>query len=298
MAQQERGPAAIKNSTAVAVGILRHKHAPGTAVGLVVAQRTVADAEEGRPGNALAREGAAVADAAAGAGAVVAADRLIAGERTVADGERGVEVVDAAARALTAGDAGTAVAADRLVVAEFTVGDGEQGAGRVEDAADPGVTALAVAGPVGGEGAVGDGQGAGVVDAAAVFGLAVGDGQTGEEGGDAPADLEDPAGVLAADGHQLGAGAEDLQVVGDIQLATGGDRAVRLAGEEDPVGAGLGVGVEDRLPQRSGAAVREVLDQERARHGPVLQGLQPRREVQSSMSVQTALAITPRALGV
>src|SRR5262249_57053126 len=123
MAQKERGPAAIKNSTAVAVGILRHKHAPGTAVGLVGAQRAVADAEEGRPGNALAREGAAVGDAAAGA-AAVAADRLIAGERTVADGERGVEVVDAAARALAAGAAGTAVAADRLVVAEHTVGDG------------------------------------------------------------------------------------------------------------------------------------------------------------------------------
>src|SRR5262249_59352026 len=67
MAQEERGPAAIKDSTAMAVGILRHKHAPGTAAGLVVAQRTVADAEEGRPGNSLARQGAAVADAAAGA---------------------------------------------------------------------------------------------------------------------------------------------------------------------------------------------------------------------------------------
>src|SRR5262245_25356661 len=100
----------VKNSTAMAVGILRHKHAPGTAGGPVVAQRTVADAEEGRPVNALARQGAAVGDAAAGAQAAVAADRLVAGERTVADGERGVEVVDGAARALAAGDAGTAVA--------------------------------------------------------------------------------------------------------------------------------------------------------------------------------------------
>src|SRR5262249_56662989 len=178
---EERGPAAIKKSTAMAVGILRHKHAPGTAVGLVVAQRTVADAEEGRPGNALAREGAAVGDAAAGAGAVVAADRLIAGERTVADGERGVEVVDAAARAVAAVDAGAAVAADRPVVAEHAVGDGEQGADRVVDAAAPGVAALAAEGLVGRQGAAGDGQGAGVVDPAAVFGVAVGDGQTGEE---------------------------------------------------------------------------------------------------------------------
>src|SRR5262245_17162691 len=209
MAQQERGPAAIKDSTAVAVGILRHKHAPGTAVGLVVAQRTVADAEEGRPGNALAREGAAVGDAAAGVQAAVTADRLIAGERTVADGERGVEVVDAAARALAAGDARTAVAADRLIAGERTVADGEQSAGRVEDAAAPSVAALAAEGLVGRQGTVGDGQGAGVVDPAPVFGLAAGDGQAGEEGGDAPADLEDSAGAIAADGHQLGAGAAD-----------------------------------------------------------------------------------------
>src|SRR5262249_61281553 len=104
------------------------------------------------------------------------------------------EVVDAAARALAAGDAKTAVAADRLVVAEHTMGDGEQSARRVEDAAAPGVAALAALGLVGRQGAVGDGQGAGVVDSAAVFGVAVGDGQTGEEGGDAPADLEAPAG--------------------------------------------------------------------------------------------------------
>ncbi len=75
------------------------------------------------------------------------------------------------------------------------MGDGEQGAGRVEDAAAPGVAALAAEGLVGRQGAVGDGQGAGVVDPAAVFGVAVGDGQAGEEGGDAAADLEDPAGV-------------------------------------------------------------------------------------------------------
>src|SRR5262245_51211306 len=298
MAQEERGPAAIKKSTAMAVGILRHKHAPGTAVGLVVAQRTVADAEEGRPVNALAGDGAAVGDAAAGAGAVVAADRLIVGESTVADDERGVEVVDGAARALAAGDAGAAVAADRLVVAEHTVGDGEQSALRVEDGAAPGVVAVAALGLVGRQGAVVDDQGAGVVDSAAVFGVAVVDGQTGEQGGDAAADLEDPALVLAADGHQLRAGAADLQVVGDIELATGGDRAVRLAGEQDPVGAGLFVGVLDRLPQRSGAAVREVLDQECSRHGPVFQGLQARREGQSSVLFRTALSVTPGALGV
>ena len=67
MAQEERGPAAIKNGTAVAVGILRHINAPDTAEGLVVAQRTVADAELGRPINALAREGAADEEALADA---------------------------------------------------------------------------------------------------------------------------------------------------------------------------------------------------------------------------------------
>src|SRR5262245_15325048 len=149
MAQEERGPAAVEHGPAVSVGILRHKHAPETAGGLVVAQRTVADAEEGGPVNALAREGAAVGDAAAGAGAAVAADRLVAGERTVADGERGGALVDCPARALAAVGAGAAVAGDRPVVAEHAVGDGEQGADRVVDAAAPGVAALAAQGLVG-----------------------------------------------------------------------------------------------------------------------------------------------------
>src|SRR5262249_60727737 len=130
---------------------------------------------------------------AAGARAAVAAARLIAGERPVAGGERGVEVVDSAARALAAVDAGAAVAADRPVVAEETVGDGEPGAGRVEDAAAPCVVALAADGLVGRQGAAVDGQGAGVVDPAADFGLPAGDRRAVQDGGNARAGLEGPA---------------------------------------------------------------------------------------------------------
>ena len=102
----------------------------------------------------------------------------------------------------------------------------------------------------------------------------------GDGHGHAAADVEDPAGVVAADGQSVRARAVDGQVVRDAQLAAGQrDRAVASrGGEVDQVGAGQGVGVEDRLPQRAGAAVGEVLDRERARHGPVLQGLQPRRD--------------------
>src|SRR5262249_14390004 len=71
----------------------------------------------------------------------------------------------------------------------------------------------------------------------------------------------------------LGARADDLQVVGDAELAAGQrDGAVTgRRGEADRVGTGAVVGVEDRLPQGSGAAVGEVPDREGARHGPVLQ---------------------------
>ena len=63
------------------------------------------------------------------------------------------------------------------------------------------------------------------------------------------------------------------QVVRDAQLAAGqGDGAVTSrGGEADQVGAGVVVGVEDRLPQRPGAAVGEVPDREGAGDGPVLQ---------------------------
>ena len=83
---------------------------------------------------------------------------------------------------------------------------------------------------------------------------AVGDGQVVDAHRHAAADPEDPAGVVAADGQPVGARAVDPQVVRDAQLpARQGDGAVTSrGGEADQVGAGVGVGVEDRLPQRPG----------------------------------------------
>ena len=48
--------------------------------------------------------------------------------------------------------------------------------------------------------------------------------------------------------------------------------AAGLVGKADDVGAGVSVGIEDRLPQRVGAAVREVPDREVAGNNAVFQG--------------------------
>src|SRR5262249_42469831 len=152
---------------------------------------------------------------AVGPGGAGAADRRVGGERTVADGQRGVAVIDAAARAAAAGLARAAVAGDRLVVGERTVADDQDSAGGVKDAAAAGEAARAAEGLVVRQGAVGDGQGAGGVDPAPILGLTLADRQAVGERGDAAADLEDPAGALAADGQLLGARAGDHQTVGD-----------------------------------------------------------------------------------
>ena len=87
-----------------------------------------------------------------------------------------------------------------------------------------------------GQDGMGEGQGAGVQDAAALpNGPPVGDGQVVDAHRHAAADPEDPAGVVAADGQPAGARAVDPQVVRDAQLpARQGDRAVAgRAGEAD-----------------------------------------------------------------
>ena len=54
-------------------------------------------------------------------------------------------------------------------------------------------------------------------------------------------------------------GPYDRHVVGDLQHAAGQhDRPAQAEGEVDRVQAGIGVGVEDRLPQRAGTAVAGV----------------------------------------
>ena len=99
-----------------------------------------------------------------------------------------------------------------------------------------------------------------------------GDGQVVDAHRRAAADVEDPAGVVAADGQPAGARAVDPQVVRDAQLpARQGDRAPQPVGEGDDVGTGVGVGGRDRRPQRAEAAVGEVADREGAEDDAILQ---------------------------
>src|SRR5262249_62264709 len=60
LAQEERGPTAIEHGAAMAVRILRHKHTPETADGLVLSQRPAADPEAAPSINPLAREAPAL----------------------------------------------------------------------------------------------------------------------------------------------------------------------------------------------------------------------------------------------
>src|SRR5262249_8588959 len=159
-----------------------------------------------------------------------------------------------------AGQARGAEGAAGQVVGERALHDGEAGAAGVEDRAAPavagGVDRLVV-----GQGGAEDLQGAGVFDGRPLGGPAVGGGP-GAQGG---------AGVFAADGQPVGAGAGDGQAargVGDAQLAgSQADRAAQVRGEGDVVGPEVGVGVEDRLPQRAVPAVVEVGHQEDAGQG-------------------------------
>ena len=84
--------------------------------------------------------------------------------------------------------------------------------------------------------------------AEAADGRPVGDRQVGDGHGRVVADVEDPTGVVAADGQPVLAGAGDAQVAGDAQRAAGqADGAMQIGTEGDGVGPRVGVGVEDRL---------------------------------------------------
>src|SRR5262249_23303709 len=148
-------------------------------------------------------------------------------------------------------------AADGHVAAERAEIDG-QGAALVEDAAALGQIAWGAEGLVLGHDHLAEAQAAAdVPDAAAVVRAAVRDREVVDGHGNAAADPEDPAGVVAADGQPVSAWAVDGQIVRDAQLTAGqGDGAVTSPGSEvDHVFAGVGIGVEDRLAQRAGAAV-------------------------------------------
>src|SRR5262245_27978455 len=175
----------------------------------------------------------------------------------------------------------------------------DQAAAGVGDAPTPAFGPGSTDGLVVGDDSIGEAQTAAVVpDAATTVRPAAGDGQPVHGHVDAAADLEDPAGVVAADCEPVGARAVDPQVVGDAQLAAGqGDGALQAAGESAHVGPGVAVGVEDRLPQRAGAAVGEVQDREGARQGPAFQGLQPGHEAPSLVPIRVSGLMAPGAPG-
>src|SRR5262249_14439287 len=109
----------------------------------------------------------------------------------------------------------------------------------------------------------------GAAAAAAIEDAAVGDGQAGDGHGGPALDVEDPAGVVAADGQLRGARPLDVQVLGDGQLAGQRDGlAGEAEGEDDGVAA---VGGGDLRPQRAGAAVGGGEDGQRAGQPAVFQ---------------------------
>src|SRR5207244_791916 len=137
------------------------------------------------------------------ADALVAADGLILPERAAGDGQGGV-IQDGPPAADGGEGAEAATAGQGLVVGELSGVDAghadavERQAALVQDAA----------------------AGAGVSRGAAV-GQPGGDGQAGDGHIGAGLNVEDSAGVVAADGQLIRARAQDLEVVGDCQLAAG-----------------------------------------------------------------------------
>ena len=220
------------------------------------------------------RDGPAECPAAV-AGAGVGTDGLVVGKRAVCDAQGRAGVVrDPAARGLAS--------ADRLVAGERAVIDGQ---GRAEDIRDGAAAAIEADDLVVGQGHVGDDQVAAVIEDAAAQGdgaqgahhrgsggAAISDRQTSElDVRRAAADVKHPGGVIAANRQVVLAPTLDRQVVRDAQLAAQRDGPMQATGEPDQVGTGVEVGVEDRLPQRIGAAVGEVVDREGAQDGPILQ---------------------------
>ena len=113
------------------------------------------------------------------------------------------------------------------------------------------VDAAAAGSRVAGEGAVLDSQRAvGVVDAAAVARTPAGDRQTAD--GRVGGYVKDAERVVAADRDDAGPGSLNIEgIIGNVQFA-GGQREVvpghAGGGKLDDVAAGVGVGVQDRLP--------------------------------------------------
>ena len=109
---------------------------------------------------------------------------------------------------------------------------------------------------------------------------AFGDGQPGDAHARTATDVEDPAGIVPAHGEPVFPGAVDRQVLaGDGKLtARQLDGAMEIVGEVNQVRAAVGVGAEDRRPERTGTGIIQVIDHERTgtENGPAFQRLQPK----------------------
>src|SRR5262249_2953570 len=170
----------------------------------------------------------------------------------------GAKVGDGAAMGISGAVAAAAIGAQGQVAEEGTAGDGQLSRTDVGEAAAPGAPDLDEHGDAGiaddlivGQDVVGERQVAQIQDRAAVtgedgraaIGEAVGHRHPGDGDGQAGADVEDPAGVVAADGQLVRARSFDVQVLGDGQFAAGqrDGLALETGGEVDGV-ATLGGG--------------------------------------------------------
>src|SRR5207237_9643 len=163
-------------------------------------------------------------------------------------------------------------------VANGAADDGQRGGVGPGDAA-----AVAQAGGRGAvlDGAIDEGQGAGVVDAAAVVeqagraarAQAVRDGQVAHRDGRAGVDDEDAQGVAPADGNAAAQGAGNRHAFGDGQRGAGEVDRARQAGlkVDGPAGGRCGEGVTER----AGAAVGQA--RHRAQEAAVFQGFEVQR---------------------
>src|SRR5262249_4129031 len=192
--------------------------AAGPADRAVAHERAVVDVE----GAGVVQDGPAKAVAGArGRGAGFPANRLIVQECAVAHSRRSrrgrrTERRDGPTEPGTARKGRRAVAAGRAVTLEAGMADGQ--GSRVEDAAAKGVRRRGRAGKpyafIVGHDSMGEGQRTVVPNAAASQeGVSVGDGQVFDTHRHAATGLEDPAGVVTADGQPVSTRTVDSQIV-------------------------------------------------------------------------------------
>ena len=164
----------------------------------------------------------------------------------------------------------------RNVVLQQAIREGQARADLVGDAAAiggirRGARAAAADGLVVQQRAIGDRQGARIVNAASLYSQAVGDRQAADGNVLASPDFKYATGIVAANGQLVRTWPVDGHAAGDVQLAVGQrDGAVQTAGEVDS-GTRGGIGGLHRRPQRAGAVVVEVRHQVGTGHDAIFQ---------------------------